>query len=103
MTASALLKKHGVNPNKNARAKKAVEDRVAEINKEKKAGTELSRKDLMLQAKAKGIKYFRILSKVELEKVIDPKTIQQDIDGVISDAKKRWKNGWGSRKEATTI
>ena len=57
-----------------------------------------SRNDLMLQAKAEGIKNFRILNKIELYKVLDSATIQQEIDGIVADAVIRWKAGWGSRK-----
>ena len=66
-------------------------------NTGEKAG---SRKDLMDQARLQGIKYFRILTKTELMKVLDPKTIQQDIDGIISEAKARWKSGWSKEKKA---
>ena len=59
----------------------------------------VSRNDLMLQAKEKGIKNFRILNREELEKVLDPKVTKEDIDKVIQAAVKRWKSGWGSRSK----
>lgn len=64
-------------------------------NAEEKTG---SRADLMAQAQKAGIKYFRILTKIELMKVLDPTTIQQDIEGIVAEAKARWQTGWGSRK-----
>ena len=83
---------------KKKRAKKVAEDAkiasaVAPVLKAK------SRNDLMLEAKAKGIKNFRILNKAELFKVLDPATIQQEIDGIVSDAVIRWKSGWSKNKQ----
>ena len=84
---------------KKKKAKKAAEDAkiasaVAPVLKNK------SRNDLMLEAKAKGIKNFRILNKAELYKVLDPNTIQQEIDGIVKDAVIRWKAGWSKNKAA---
>ena len=64
-----------------------------------KTEAKISRNDLMLQAKEKGIKNFRVLNKEELEKVLDPKATKEDIDKVIQSAVKRWKSGWGSRSK----
>ncbi len=61
---------------------------------------EKSRNDLMLEAKAKGIKNFRILNKEELQKVLDPKTAQEETTEVIKNAVIRWKSGWSKNKEA---
>lgn len=100
-SAIEVLKKYRIKPNKNKKANDAIEERVSEIVKDEVAKDTAkgpSRNDLMLQAKAKGIKNFRILNKVELQKVLDPTTIQQDIDGIVADAIARWKIGWGTRK-----
>ncbi|MFA5143996.1 MAG: hypothetical protein WC522_07535 [Candidatus Omnitrophota bacterium] len=84
---------------KNKKAKKTAEDRkIAEAVSPVLANK--SRNDLMLEAKAKGIKNFRILNKAELYKVLDPATIQQEIDGIVSDAVIRWKSGWSKNKTA---
>jgi hypothetical protein len=64
----------------------AVAERAAELKKESK----VSRASLMAQAKAKGIKYFRILSKTELEEVLNS-AHQERIDQIIVGAIKRWK------------
>ena len=99
MTAKALLEKYGIKPNKTKRSNEVVAQRAASIIKEKVATKGPSRNDLMLKAKAKGIKNFRILNKAEFHKVLDPATIQQEIDGIVADAVVRWKSGWGKRKK----
>ena len=58
-----------------------------------------SRADLMAKAQAKGIKYFRILSKEELVKVLDPMTTGHNQDEIIRVAKERWQSGFGSKKK----
>lgn len=103
MTATELLKKHGVKPNKNARAKKEVEKRAAEISKEKKSERGPSRAELMAQAREKGIKYFRILNKENLRKVLDPTVTAEEVNTIIKKAKEEWKAGWGSRAEAANV
>jgi hypothetical protein len=60
--------------------------------------SEKSRNDLMLDAKAKGIKNFRILNKAELGKVLDPKTTQEEQDTIVKAAVERWKSGWSKNK-----
>lgn len=103
MTATEVLKKHGVKPSKNARSKKAVEGRAIEINKEIRQEKGPSRNDLMLQAKEKGIKYFRILNKENLQKVLDPSISAEAINDIITKARETWKAGFGSRKKATIV
>ena len=62
-----------------------------------------SRNDLMLTAKAKGIKNYRILNKQELELVLEMKrsgaTDEQMNDQVIKPAVQRWQGGWKKNKE----
>lgn len=57
-----------------------------------------TRQALMLLAKERGIKNFRVLNKVELEQVLAEGATQEQIDAVISCAVTRWKAGWGSKK-----
>lgn len=62
-----------------------------------------TRAELMAQAQAKGIKYFRILHRDELEEVLRLHTENQPNSvAMITDiqvrAKKRWKAGWSSLK-----
>ena len=62
-----------------------------------------TRADLMQQAREQGIKYFRILNRVELAQVLNRKkhNDQVAIDVIISKAKERWQAGWGKRKDQT--
>jgi hypothetical protein len=87
---------------KKKQAKKAAEDAkiagaVSSVVSEK------SRNDLMLEAKAKGIKNFRILNKAELFKVLDPDTLQQEVDDIIKEAVARWKSGWSKNKQEGAV
>jgi hypothetical protein len=63
--------------------------------------SEKSRNDLMLEAKAKGIKNFRILNKVELLKVLDSATTEEERDSIVKGAVERWKAGWSKNKVAS--
>lgn len=58
-----------------------------------------TRNDLMLQAKAKGIKNFRILNKAELEEVLREGASSDLIARTIDVAVARWKAGWGKGKK----
>ncbi|NQT22734.1 MAG: hypothetical protein HQ579_04755 [Candidatus Omnitrophica bacterium] len=57
-----------------------------------------SRNELMLIAKDRGIKNFRILNKEELGKVLRDNDTDDDIQKVVNGAVDRWKSGWGSKK-----
>ena len=57
-----------------------------------------SRNELMLIAKDRGIKNFRILNKNELMHILAEGITQQEIDALVAGAVDRWKSGWGSRK-----
>jgi len=57
-----------------------------------------SRNELMLIAKERGIKNFRILNKEELGKVIRDNVKDDEIQKVVNSAVDRWKSGWGSKK-----
>lgn len=85
---------------KGAKDKKAKKDaqnaRVAE--RVSSVTSEKSRNDLMLEAKAKGIKNFRILNKAELVKVLDPATTQEERGTIVKGAVERWKAGWSKNK-----
>ena len=59
---------------------------------------EKSRNELMLIAKDRGIKNFRILNKNELMHILAEGITQQEIDALVANAVDRWKSGWGSRK-----
>lgn len=57
-----------------------------------------TRNALMLQAKERGIKNFRVLNKEELMHVTAEGITQQEIDALVAGAVDRWKSGWGRRK-----
>ena len=58
-----------------------------------------TRQSLMLKAKERGIKNFRVLNKEELQAVLAEGVTQEQIDQVVSGAVTRWKSGWGSKKD----
>ena len=58
-----------------------------------------TRQALMLMAKDRGIKNFRVLNKAELGQVLSEGATPDQIEQVISGAVARWKAGWGSKKE----
>ncbi len=60
--------------------------------------TKVTRHVLMLKAKERGIKNFRVLNKKELESVLADGVTQDQINKVVSGAVTRWKSGWGSKK-----
>ncbi len=64
--------------------------------KERKIGP--SRKDMMLEAKDRKIKNFRVLNRDELEEALKKDTPKSRIDEICKGAVARWKSGWGKRK-----
>ncbi|HPM42528.1 MAG TPA: hypothetical protein PLV52_01710 [Candidatus Omnitrophota bacterium] len=57
-----------------------------------------SRNELMLEAKARGIKNFRVLNKQELAEILKDGTTQERANEIVAGAVARWKNGWGAGK-----
>lgn len=79
----------------------AITTGVDIVEQAPKAGT---RAALMAEAQAKGIKYFRILTKEELTEVLSHSEINDSaskayIQGITDKAKARWKKGWGNKGE----
>ena len=62
--------------------------------------TKETRHALMLRAKERGIKNFRVLNKNELMHVLAEGITQQEIDALVAGAVARWKSGWGSKKNS---
>ena len=58
-----------------------------------------TREALMMLAKERGIKNFRVLNKAELVEVLTDGVTSERINEVVSGAVTRWKAGWGSKKE----
>ena len=75
--------------------KKVKKQKVVEVKPEIK----ITRQELMMQAKNRGIKNFRVLNKEELRAVLEEGVTQEQIDNVVSGAVTRWKSGWGSKKD----
>ena len=75
-------------------AKKTKKQKVAPVQPE----VNQTRNALMLQAKDRGIKNFRVLNKEELAQVVADDVTQERINEVVAGAVTRWKAGWGKRK-----
>ena len=90
----------GKKKSKTTKAKESVEEK-AEAKQVSTTGKQ-SRGDLMLQAKAKGIKNFRVLNREELMKVLAPKATEEIIAQVVQGAVVRWKSGWGKKGGRST-
>lgn len=57
-----------------------------------------SRNELMLAAKERGVKNFRVLNKQELAEVLKNIGDQKAVDAIVAGAVARWKSGWGKKK-----
>ena len=57
-----------------------------------------SRNELMIAAKERGVKNFRVLNKQELADVLKNIGDQKAVDAIVAGAVDRWKAGWGSKK-----
>jgi len=83
---------------KGAEGKKAV----VEVSASPKEGISLhagaSRNELMLAAKERGVKNFRVLNKQELSDVLKNIGDQKAVDAIVAGAVARWKSGWGKKK-----
>ncbi|HAH21613.1 MAG: hypothetical protein A2Y00_05580 [Omnitrophica WOR_2 bacterium GWF2_43_52] len=57
-----------------------------------------SRNELMMTAKERGVKNFRVLNKQELIDVLKNIGDQKGVDAIVAGAVARWKSGWGKKK-----
>ena len=57
-----------------------------------------SRNELMIAAKERGVKNFRVLNKQELADVLKNIGDQKVVDAIVTGAVARWKSGWGKEK-----
>jgi len=84
---------------KGAESKKAA---AAEVPASPKEGIVLyagaSRNELMIAAKERGVKNFRVLNKQELTDVLKNIGDQKAVDAIVAGAVARWKSGWGKKK-----
>ena len=58
-----------------------------------------SRNELMMAAKERGVKNFRVLNKQELSEVLKNIGDQKAVDVIVAGAVARWRSGWGSKKD----
>ena len=58
-----------------------------------------TRQALMMRAKERGIKNFRVLNKEEFGLVLADGVTPEQIEKVVSGAVARWKSGWGAKKK----
>lgn len=99
----------GVDPIGDAAQKRTVANDKSAVDRTTKFVDSLhpikegSRTALMSQAKEKGIKYFRILTKENLRKVLDPAVSAEEVNAIIAKAKEEWKAGWGSKKKVSNV
>jgi hypothetical protein len=56
-----------------------------------------SRADLMDQARAQGVKNFRVLNKAELDEVTKESTDEKRKQEIVAGAVARWRSGWGTK------
>jgi len=61
-----------------------------------------TRNELMLTAKQRGVKNFRVLNKQELTDVLKNIGDQKAVDTIVAGAVARWKAGWGKNKKQKT-
>jgi len=89
---------------KKAKKQKGAESKKAatEVPASPKEGIVLhvgaSRNELMLAAKERGVKNFRVLNKQELTDVLKNIGDQKAVDAIVAGAVARWKSGWGKKK-----
>ncbi|MFH2146305.1 MAG: hypothetical protein ABII75_09825 [Candidatus Omnitrophota bacterium] len=74
--------------------KKTKKQKVVEAKPEVKQ----NRNELMLMAKDRGIKNYRVLNKEELKQVLVEDVTADQIQKVVDGAVARWKSGWGKKK-----
>ncbi len=90
-----------------AKKQKAVEQKkaLAERSPSPKEGIVMhagaSRNELMMTAKERGVKNFRVLNKQELAGVLKNIGDQKAVDAIVAGAVARWKSGWGKGKSKT--
>lgn len=88
-----------------SKKQKVVEDKkvLVESSPSPKEGIVMhagaSRNELMLAAKERGVKNFRVLNKQELSEVLKNIGDQKAVDAIVAGAVARWKSGWDSKKD----
>ena len=62
--------------------------------------SEVSRSELMIVCKEKGVKNYRVINKVEMIDILAHIGDQAHVDAVVAGAVARWKQGWGTHGKA---
>jgi hypothetical protein len=83
---------------KTATAKKSAPETQASPKEGVVLHAGASRNELMLAAKERGVKNFRVLNKQELTDVLKNIGDQKAVDAIVAGAVARWKSGWGKKK-----
>lgn len=82
--------------------KKAKQQKDAKVSASPKEGiimhAGVSRNELMLTAKERAVKNFRVLNKQELADVLRNIGDHKAVDAIVAVAVARWKSGWGKKK-----
>jgi len=60
-----------------------------------------SRNELMMTARERGVKNYRVLNKQELSDVLKNIGDQKAVNAIVAGAVARWKSGWGKKKDKT--
>ncbi len=76
--------------------KKAAAKPAVKVEKAETQGQ--SRNQLMQEVKSRGIKNFRVMNKAELSEIVAGAKADR-IQEIMDQAVKRWKSGWGTKKE----
>ncbi len=76
--------------------KKAAAKPAVKVEKGETQGQ--SRNQLMEVVKSRGIKNFRVMNKTELAEIVGGAK-EDRIQEIMEQAVKRWKSGWGTKKE----
>jgi hypothetical protein len=99
MTRTSKANKENVKIDKVIKDKKAPVDNSPSPKEGIVMAAGSTRNELMLQAKEKGVKNFRVLSKQELTDVLANIGDQAKVDAIVSGAVQRWHSGWGKKKQ----
>jgi hypothetical protein len=79
--------------------KKGAGDKSASPKEEIIMHAGASRNELMMMAKERGVKNFRVLNKQELANALKNIGNQKAVDAIVAGAVARWMSGWGKKKE----
>lgn len=95
----AVLERLGFKTEEGEMAKKKKKAAAKPAVKVEKGETQgQSRNQLMEEVKSRGIKNFRVMNKAELSEIVGGAKADR-VQEIMDQAVKRWKSGWGTKKE----